>query len=192
MVNLNQLEDQLKRAGCNFRFWGRGEKRELAKVLSPDEQVAHCVNGHYEGGFAMLAVTDQRLLLIDHKPMFLQVEDIRFDMIAEIDYGTQILLSNLKIITPSKTLQFVSWSQYHLRELLDYTQHRMQELRQNYAKVVQQIQPIIVADEVTAGLLLGSLAVQTGGYQRPVSLPINPYANRTPVLQRRRTYPRFY
>lgn len=192
MVSLNQLEKQLNRAGCNFRFWGRGEKRELAKILTPDEQVAHCVNGHYEGGFAMLAVTDQRLLLIDHKPMFISVEDIRFDMIAEIDYGSQLVMSNVKIITPSKTLRFVSWSQHHLREVLNLTQQRMLELRQNYSKVVQQIQPIIVADQATAGLLLGSLAVQTGGAQRPLSLPLNPYANKMPVLQRRRTYPRFY
>lgn len=192
MVKLDQLETQLKRVGCNFRFWGRGEKRELANVLTEDEQVAHCVNGRYEGGFAMLCVTDQRLLLIDHKPMFMAVEDIRFDMIAEIDFSSQLLISSVKVITPSRTLEFNSWSHHHLREVLNFTQQKMLELRQHYTNMAQQVQPLVVADERMAGILLGNIALQTGGLQRPVTMPFNPYMNKMPMLQRRRRYPKFY
>lgn len=201
MISLTQVEQQLKKVGCHFRFWGRGEIRELANVLTPDEHVAHCANGRYEGGFAMLVVTDQRLLLIDHKPMFVAVEDIRFDMIAEIDYSAQLLISTVKVITPSRTLNFSSWSTYHLREVLNYTQQRMLELRQHYGlmqpvrQVVQQItQPAVqsaVASYDDMGVLIGGLALQTGGLQRPLIMPFNPY-NKMPVLQRRRRYPRFY
>lgn len=192
MISLHQLEEQLKRVGCNFRFWGRGEIRELANVLTPDETVAHCANGRYEGGFAMLCVTDQRLLLVDHKPMFMAVEDVRFDMIAEVDFSTQLLISSVKVITPSRTLSFSSWSQHHLREVLNYTQQRMLELRQHYATMAQQVQPTMLIDASGTGVVLGSLALQTGGLQRPIMMPFNPYTNRVPVLQRRRTYPRFY
>lgn len=192
MVSLNQVEQQLKRVGCNFRFWGRGEKRELANVLTDDEQIAHCVNGRYEGGFAMLCVTDQRLLLIDHKPMFMAIEDIRFDMIAEIDFSSQLLVSSVKVITPNRTLEFNSWSHHHLREVLNYTQQKMLELRQHYTTMAQQVQPLVVADERMAGIILGNIALQTGGLQRPVSMPFNPYINKMPMLQRRRRYPKFY
>lgn len=192
MISLDQLEKQLKRVGCNFRFWGRGEKRELAKILTPDETVAHCVNGRYGGGFAMLCVTDQRLLLVDHKPLFMSVEDIKFDMIAEVDFTVQLLMSTVKVVTTNRTMMFSSWSQYHLRELLNYTQQRMLELRQHYAATARQIQPIFITDEQAAGVILGNLAVQTGGLQRPITLQANPYFNRVPLLQRRRTYPRFY
>lgn len=192
MISLHQLEEQLKRVGCNFCFWGRGEIRELAKVLTPDETVAHCANGRYEGGFAMLCVTDQRLLLVDHKPMFMAVEDVRFDMIAEVDFSTQLLVSSVKVITTSRTLSFSSWSQHHLREVLNYTQQRMLELRQHYTTMAQQMQPGMVIDATGTGVVLGSLALQTGGLQRPITMPFNPYTNRVPVLQRRRTYPRFY
>lgn len=193
MVNLNHLEQQLKKVGCNFRFWGRGEKRELANVLTEDEQVAHCVNGRYEGGFAMLCVTDQRLLLIDHKPMFMAIEDIRFDMIAEIDFSSQLLVSSVKVITPNRTLEFNSWSHHHLREVLNYTQQRMFELRQHYSTLAQQVQPVaIAAADPGTGILLGNIALQTGGLQRPLTMPFNPYLNKMPMLQRRRRYPRFY
>jgi hypothetical protein len=197
MISLTQVEQQLKKVGCHFRFWGRGEIRELANVLTPDEHVAHCANGRYEGGFAMLCVTDQRLLLIDHKPMFVAVEDIRFDMIAEIDYSAQLMMSTVKVITPSRTMHFNSWSSYHLREVLNYTQQRMLELRQHYAVMSQQLQPMPQATQGAMstddmGVLIGGLALQTGGLQRPLVMPFNPYVNKLPVLQRRRRYPRFY
>lgn len=192
MISLSHVEQQLKKVGCNFRFWGRGEIRELANVLTSGETIAHCVNGRYEGGFAMLCVTDQRLLLVDHKPMFMAIEDIRFDMIAELDFSTQLLVASVKVITTSRTLSFSSWSQHHLREVLNYTQQRMLELRQQFATMSRQMQPMYIDDDPGTGLVLGNLALQTGGLQRPLVSPFNPYANRMPVLQRRRRYPRFY
>ena len=140
----------------------------------------------------MLCVTDQRLLLIDHKPMFMAIEDIRFDMIAEIDFSSQLLVSSVKVITPNRTLEFNSWSHHHLREVLNYTQQKMLELRQHYTTMAQQVQPLVVADERMAGIILGNIALQTGGLQRPVSMPFNPYINKMPMLQRRRRYPKFY
>jgi len=192
-MSLSQVEQQLKRVGCNFRFWGRGEIRELRNVLLPDETIAHCVNGSYEGGFAMLVVTDQRLLLVDHKPLFAAVEDIRFDMIAELDHSSQLLTGTVKISTPSRTLKFTSWSHYHLREVLNFTQQKMHELREQYNYVRTQMHiPQVLIDEQGNGVLLGGLALQTGGFQRPFHMPLNPYMNKAPVLMRRRKYPKFY
>src|SRR5689334_18716046 len=102
MITLANVEEQLKKVGCNFRFWGRPEIRELANILMQDEIIAACVNGRYEGGFALLCVTNHRLLLIDRKPMFLSMEDIRFDMIAEIDYSARLLDASVHIITPNR------------------------------------------------------------------------------------------
>jgi len=191
MISLNQVEEQLKRAGCNFRFWGRWEIRELSKVLMSDEVIAHIANGKYEGGFGLLAATDQRLLLIDRKPMFMALEDIRYDMIAEIDFTTQLLNSTVKIVTTSRTLTFSSWSQYHLREVLNFTQSKMMELRQMYSQQVQSVALKAALPDGQMGVVLGGLALQTGGMQRPIQLPMNPYIQ-TPVLMRRRKYPRFY
>lgn len=190
MISLNQVEEQLKRAGCNFRFWGRSEIRELAKILMPDEMITHISNGKYEGGFALLAATNQRLLLVDRKPLFMALEDIRYDMIAEIDYSSQLLNSTIKIVTTSRTLTFSSWSQYHLREVLNVTQAKMMELRQMYSQQMQSMVANAPAVNGQTGILLGGLALQTGGMQRPINLPMNPYVQ-TPMLVRRRRSPRF-
>ncbi|MBC7581618.1 PH domain-containing protein [Aeromicrobium sp.] len=134
-IRLKQLEDQLKRIGCNYRFWGRAELKELAFVLLPGETVEHCVNGSYEGGFALLAATDQRVLLIDKKPMYLTLEDIRFDMITEIDFNHRLMNANVRICTPNKSLRFVAYNHARLRSFFHFVQTRVAEIRQHYTQL---------------------------------------------------------
>jgi hypothetical protein len=143
MADLKALEDRLKEIGCNFRFWGRAEIKELANVLLPKEVVEHCINGQYEGGFALLVATDQRVLLIDKKPMYLTLEDIRFDMIAEVDFNHRLMNASIFICTPSKSLRFVAYNNARLRKLFHFVQQRVMEIRQHYqhaAEVQQQYQ----------------------------------------------------
>src|SRR5580700_10237166 len=120
MVSLSMVEEQLKQAGCHFRFFGRPEIRELPHILMDGEVIRHCVNGRYSGGLAVLCVTDHRLLLVDRKLMFLNLEDVRFDMIVELDYSSQIIDGTVHIVTPTRKLTFISWHQDRLRALLRY------------------------------------------------------------------------
>lgn len=186
MVNLSQVEAQLEKAGCNYRFWGRAEIRELCNILIPGETIIQAVNGRYEGGFAMLCLTDHRLLLIDRKPMFLTLEDIRFDMISEIDYHARLLDSTVHLITPNRSLIFRSWNQKRLRQLLNETQQRVMEIRQHF--MLQQLHAARSHSQQKAASQVGGLVLQ-GGWQN--FLPGNPYA-KGPLLLNRKTYPNFY
>ena len=189
MITQRVLDEHLNAIGCNYHWWGRAEIRELAKVLLPEETVAQCVNGHYEGGFAMLCVTDHRILLIDRKPMFLTLEDIRFDMISEIDYSARLLDGTLRIITPTHKLTFTAWNQTRLRRLLDYTQQRVMEIRQHF--MLQQLQAVQGFAQQATNSAVGGLATQTtGNTTSPFNMPVNPYT-KMPLLMRRR-YPKFY
>jgi hypothetical protein len=136
-LKFKQLEDQLKRIGCNFQFWGRAELKELANVLLPGERVEHVVNGSYEGGFALLAATDQRVLLVDKKPMYLTLEDIRFDMISEVDYNHRLLSANIHICTTNKSLRFTAYNHARLRKMFHFVQTRVMDIRQHYAQTAQ-------------------------------------------------------
>lgn len=129
MVTIQEIDAQLERVGMKNRYFGRAEVKELCHIMAPGEQIQHAVNGQYEGGFAMIIATDRRLLLIDKKPWFLTMEDIRYDMIQEVDYYARLLDASVSIITFSKQLHFKSWRQARLRELVRYIQHRVMELR---------------------------------------------------------------
>ncbi|HVS58354.1 MAG TPA: PH domain-containing protein [Candidatus Saccharimonadales bacterium] len=137
MVGLKELEDQLKQIGCSIRFWGRAEMRELANILLPGEKIQQCLNGQYEGGFAMLAATDLRVLLIDKKPMYLTLEDVRFDMIAEVDYNHNLFNATLRIFTPNQTVRFTGYNQAKMRKFFNFVQQRVMEIRQHYLMLEQ-------------------------------------------------------
>jgi hypothetical protein len=131
MISKQAVEEQLKRIGCNFRFWGRSEVNELGRILMEDEIIAECVNGEYSNGFAMLVATNHRLLLVDKKPLlYLTVEDLRYEMITEFNYNHRFLNATINIYTTNKTMTFVSWNQHRLRRLLEYIQARVLEMRQ--------------------------------------------------------------
>lgn len=145
MLGLQTVENQLKQADCSIRVWGRAEVRELSNILLQDEVIAQCTNGYYDGGFAMLCVTNHRVLLVDRKPMFLTIEDIRFDMISEVDYFFGMLSATIRILTPNQTLRFTSWGQGRLRKIATYTQQRVIEIRtsqmpQQMRQFQQQVQ----------------------------------------------------
>lgn len=126
MVTRETVEGQLKKIDFKYTGWGRTEVRELPAIILPDEEIFECVNGIYEGGFALLVATNFRVLLVDKKPLkYLTVEDLRFDMINEIDYSHRLLGARISISTGSKNLRFLSYNQDRLRKLIGHVQHCM-------------------------------------------------------------------
>lgn len=164
MVHPDIVDKQLKRVGARIDFWGKAEVRELSYTLMDNETIQVAVMGRYSGGFALLVTTDQRILLIDKKPLYLTVEDVRYDMVAEVDFRHQLIDATVTICTLNKQLRFTtSRHKTDLRQLTNYIQQRVSELRQH-----QQIMNNMMPQPQTAG--------------------INPY-NKAPLLVRRRISP---
>lgn len=142
MVTLKEVEKQLNAIDANSRFWGRAEIVELQHILVPGEQIQACMNGKYEGGFATFVATDQRLLLVDKKLFYLTVEDMRYDMIAEVDFGAQLMSGTIRVCTPTKTLTFTTLKPKPLRLAANYIQQRVMQVRHQYEpQQLPQFQP---------------------------------------------------
>lgn len=187
MVTLSSVEAQLKQAGCRVGFWQRPEVRELPHILMDGETIQYAVSGRYSGGLALLCITNHRLLLVDRKLMFLSLEDIRFDMLVELDYSSQWINGTIHIVTPTRKLTFISRNQAQLRALLRYAQQRVTELRQNYyiqnqfqQDTMQQPRPQVVAGAV------GGMAVQGNN-----GTVLNPYVKVPILTHRQERYSRF-
>jgi hypothetical protein len=157
MVSTQSVDKQLKRLGFKKHGWGQHEVGELHNILLPDEEIHELVNGFYEGGFALLVATDVRVLLVDKKPLnYLTVEDLRFDMINEMDYSHRLLGAQINIATGNKTLKFSSLNQQRLRKLIGHVQHSMAEIKKkahshqedqktHLQQINQQLQAYLVA-----------------------------------------------
>jgi hypothetical protein len=157
MVSKKEIEKQLKQLKFNSHSWGRAEAQELHNVILEDEEIYELVNGMYEGGFALLIATNIRVLLIDKKPLnFLTVEDLRFDMITEIDYSHRVFGAHINIAAGSKNLKFTSYNQPRLRKLITHVQHCMAESKKKQSshaedqnshleQINQQLQAYLIA-----------------------------------------------
>jgi hypothetical protein len=130
MVSPESVEKQLKKLDFNPKGWGRSEVKELPHILVPDEEIYELANGYYEAGFALLVSTNIRVILIDRKPMnYLTVEDLRFDMINEMDYSHRLIGAVITITTGSKVLKFTSYNQKRLRKLIGHVQSCMAQIK---------------------------------------------------------------
>lgn len=157
MASKKSVEQQLKRIHFNSHAWGRSEIAELPSILLDEENIFECVNGVYEGGFALLIATDIRVLLIDKKPFkYLTVEDLRFDMINQIDYSHRMFGAKINICTGSKNLKFNSYNQPRLRKLINHVQNRMANVKkeqsssaetqqQHLERINEQLQTYLLA-----------------------------------------------
>ncbi len=135
MVDRDYIERQLKEIGFANRRLNRAEIRELENILLPEETIYECVNGYYEGGVALLVATDIRVLLIDKKPMgFLNVDDLRFDMISDIDYSHRIFGAQININCGMRNLVFKSYNQPRLRKAIGHIQQRMSEIKKEQSQ----------------------------------------------------------
>lgn len=132
MVTAQEIDRQLKNIGVTFWFFGNAELRELRQILIEGEVIDHCVLGRYEGGIAVLCSTNLRLLLIDKKPFYLTLEDVRYDMIVEVDFSHRLLNASIQVRTPNKTLNFTSRKNQQLRLLVTYIQNRVLAYRQQH------------------------------------------------------------
>jgi hypothetical protein len=142
MVHISEIEAKLSKLGFRTSRWFKPEIRELQHILMDNEEIIGCVQGRYFGGFALLVATDRRLLLIDKKIPYLSVEDIRYDMISEINYSSRVFDATIVIYTINKQHQFSSWKhKHHLRTLTSYSQQRVMEMRQYQSSPSSQPMP---------------------------------------------------
>jgi hypothetical protein len=130
MVHKDEVGGQLKRLGVSFQFWCRPEIRELPKILFEGEQLQHVLIGRYEGGFALFTATDRRVLLIDKKPFYLTLEDIRYDMISDVQYNHRLIDATVRLGTVHKTVSFTGYNHNKLRNFTAYIQQQVMFYRQ--------------------------------------------------------------
>jgi hypothetical protein len=135
MVDVKNIQQQLKALKFGGSPWNQAELRELPNIIHEGEKISECVNGFYEGGIALLVATEMRVLLIDKKPLnYLNVEDLRFDMINEIDYSHRLFGATITISTGGKTLKFKSYNQARLRNLINLVQEHMSDNKKDQAE----------------------------------------------------------
>ena len=192
MVHQSIIEARLNQLGIKKSRWFKPEIRELSQILMDNEKIITVVTGRYFGGFALLVATDHRLLLIDKKVLFLTVDDIRYDMISEIDYNSRLMDATIHIYTVNKQHSFTSMKgKQLLRNLVGYIQQRITDIRHYQQQIPPEpepervlypaVQPIVhAASTVTHQIpkVMGSAAMHGAHWMH-----VNPYTKNALVTR---------
>jgi len=110
-------------------FFTRMELAELPKLLMHGEKVLGVISGFANGSTVLLAVTSERMLLIDKKWVRMSYEDVRYESINEVTYSHQGFLAAAKFYVMGRDILFKSWYRKELRMLVQFAQQKMFELR---------------------------------------------------------------
>ncbi len=152
MISQQVLQAQLQSLNMRFRVFGRKECRELKKILQPGEKVIQCAYGFYQGGSGLLVATADRLLLIDKRRFFLNLEDLRYDAIDTVELSLSYVRADLFLKSGARKLLFKSMSDARLKKIKDYTTKRIQEnaLEKRFEPVSRNIKAAFIDLDVGA------------------------------------------
>jgi hypothetical protein len=131
MVSKTSVNSQLKRIGHKFRVYGRAEIKELKNILNPGESILQCAYGHYHGGSGILVATDQRIVLVDKRPFYLNVESMAYENIKHIDFKRDKLHGVLYLQTGIKRVIFRSISDARLKFIRKRAEEFMDSISKN-------------------------------------------------------------
>lgn len=198
MIAKQVIDRQLRDIGVAPRFFGRAELRELSHILFEGEIIRHLIVGHYEGGWATLCATDRRVLLVDKKPFYLTIEDIRYDMVSDVQYNYRLLNGSICLGTVHKTIRFIGYNHEKLRALTNYVQEQVMHARSQpgqateppHTEPAESPQYVTLSREAYRQLQAQDEGDAPNMLARTQVSPLNPY-KKTPVIMRRRI-PRFY
>ena len=84
---LERIRAELRRRGAvSYNMW-LPETRYLTFLLHRDEHIMGSVYGRYKGGRGALVATDQRVLFLDKKPLYLHLDELTFAIIGGVTYS---------------------------------------------------------------------------------------------------------
>ncbi len=135
MVTHTTVNKQLRDINTKVGLSRRAAVRELSNVLYADETILHCVFGAYQGGRAVIVATNKRLIILDKKLLFLNLEDIRYHAVTDIQFSNGILRSSLTITSGIVKTEIRSVSIAKLRALCGYVQEQVFAARGDSARI---------------------------------------------------------
>lgn len=127
-MNSIELRRQLKSQGYRqWRMLRSNEVRELPLLLRNEETVKKVIYGNYEGGWAMMAATDQRIIFVDRKLFRCKVQYIAYRNIFSFDYSSGFFYGHIEIHARGAKILLKSVRRSYLTYFCQYLDQMVEE-----------------------------------------------------------------
>ena len=108
MANTLEVKKQLHSAGFRNRRWGWSAVHQLPMILEDGERIERAVTGGYDDGYVVVLATNRRVLLLDKKPFSFKAEDVRYEMVSEVEHYLGPFVAKIRIHCLSKSIEVTS------------------------------------------------------------------------------------
>lgn len=88
---LNRIKQELRQKGAVAYDLRVPEVKYLPSILRPDEHIMGSVFGKHDQGRGVLIATDQRVLFVDKKPLFLHVDEVTYALVGGVTFTKSLL-----------------------------------------------------------------------------------------------------
>lgn len=93
---------ELKGLGVSTFELGRAESGYAPNVIHADEHIGGVLYGHHKDGHVMMIATDRRVIFLDKKPMFVNKDEITYDVVSGISLNKAGIGSTVTLHTRIK------------------------------------------------------------------------------------------
>lgn len=121
---VKQLKHQLKKVGVSWVGLQLSETKHLAGILQEGEKINGAVYGHNEIGFVMLAATNKRLMFIDKKPLFSNIDEITYDVVSGVSLSRAWPFSTLTLYSRVSNFVLKTWNKNSAQIFIDFIEDR--------------------------------------------------------------------
>jgi hypothetical protein len=123
-----RVKTELKNVGMQKPGLRSHEAQYLPHLIRDDEHIEGAVFGYMDIGFAMLVATDKRLIFLDRKPLFMNGDDITYDIIGGVSYSHGVIGSTVTLRSRIKDYKVFTFNKASADYLVRYINGRCVEL----------------------------------------------------------------
>ena len=119
-----RVKAELRSVGLRvYELWS-SESRYMQHVMYDDEHLRGAIFGRSEGTAMLLAATDSRVVLIDKKPLFTNIDEIGYDMIGGVSVSHAGIGSTVILHSSSRDYQITTLNRRTAERFVAYIESR--------------------------------------------------------------------
>ena len=115
-----RIREELKDLGVSRFGLATMEAQYLPHLVDFDEHIGGVVYGFYPDGFAMLAATDKKIVFLDKKPLFINEEEVTYDVVSGINVEHAGIGSTVTLHTRIKDYTIKSYNRKCINNFMRY------------------------------------------------------------------------
>ncbi len=110
-LHYERVRGELKGVGVSSLAMSSEECISLPPFINNNEHIGGVVYGFHHDGFAILVATDKRVIFFDKKPLFDNIDDIKYGVVSGVSFGHAGIGSTVTLHTKIKDFKIRTFNQ---------------------------------------------------------------------------------